>query len=814
MVGGSQVMKSSPQKIDGSEQQDTHWSGCREAVMQEMMHQCPFECALSLKPIIDFWKQTLSPSDACAEARLTEIEEELAAAPELLNPIADPSILEPHKALVRKLMRVVFPVASWETDMMGAMVPFTLKPFLVSPRFQNLLLNDDGTFRGRLHIEPDIFDRARLARFYLLILRQCYGIDKWMDYPVVRIVTDPVTGLDRYFRLSVDCRFVQVRPIGEPRELSESDISEIMEHLTEPEILQQFLPSENFAFQGFVVISAVDVTHSEVISAMQRDLIDEGSMFSDLGFSRLQRRLQTLFCNPELTVGLAAIQGDQVLMLNSGCKMACNCFFSDSLHVPVTEFAGSVLQRAADAGRGMRVRDLLEMPFRTRIEEEFLAGGIRSMIINPLYDQRQLIGILNLGAPITSPLGPTDEILVDHILPIFSVAVKRALSDFENRVQNIIKEKCTAVHPSVEWRFRQSVLRHLERVTKGVASDLEPIVFRDVYPLYGATDIRGSSDARNSAIQADLLEHLNLALQVVTAPHDRIPILQELTYRITQQLELLEKGLGTGSEKAVVDLLRREVEPLFSFMRGLGPEASAAVERYIEAVDPNLGTVYRERKEFEKCVGLFNERVASYLGREEAEVQAMFPHYFDKHQTDGVSYVIYIGASMVENGAFNELYVRNLRLWQLMVSCGIAWQTEQIKGSLRNPFDATHLILVHHNPLSIRFRFDEKRFDVDGAYDIGHEIIRSRIDKAMVKGSDQRLTQPGKIAIVYSRPEEAEEMLGYINFLQNKEFLCDDLERLELDDLPGVQGLGALRVGVKLDSTAIESRVEQMVSGG
>ncbi len=148
-----------------------------------------------------------------------------------------------------------------------------------------------------------------------------------------------------------------------------------------------------------------------------------------------------------------------------------------------------------------------------------------------------------------------------------------------------------------------------------------------------------------------------------------------------------------------------------------------------------------------------------------------------------------------------------------MVSCGIAWQTEQIKGTLRNPFDATHLMLVHHNPLSIRFRFDEKRFDVDGAYDIGHEIIRSRIDKAMVKGSDQRLTQPGKIAIVYSRPEEEEEMVGYITFLRNKEFLCDALERLELDDLPGVQGLRALRVGVKLDSTAIESRVEQMTCG-
>ena len=332
-------------------------------------------------------------------------------------------------------------------------------------------------------------------------------------------------------------------------------------------------------------------------------------------------------------------------------------------------------------------------------------------------------------------------------------------------------------------------------------------------PCTGAADIRGSSDVRNSAIQADLIEHLNLGLKVVTAPGVQIPILQELTYRIGEQLELIEKGLGTGAEKSVLDLLRREVEPLFSFMNGLGSEAVDAVEEYKNAVDSHTGTVYKERKEFENCVALFNERVASYLDREEAEAQTMFPHYFDKHQTDGVSYVIYIGESMVENGGFNDLYVRNLRLWQLMVSCGIAWQAEQIKSSFRNPFDTTHLILVHHNPLSVRFRFDEKRFDVDGAYDIGHEIIRSRIDKATVRGGEQRLTQPGRIAIVYSRPEEEEEMLGYITFLRNKEFLCDDLERLKLNDLPGVQGLRALRVGVKLDSPAIEDRVRQMMSG-
>jgi hypothetical protein len=40
---------------------------------------------------------------------------------------------------------------------------------------------------------------------------------------------------------------------------------------------------------------------------------------------------------------------------------------------------------------------------------------------------------------------------------------------------------------------------------------------------------------------------------------------------------------------------------------------------------------------------------------------------------------------------------------------------------------------------------------VDGAYDIRYEIVKKRIDKALIKGTNERATQPGKIVIVYSQ---------------------------------------------------------------
>jgi hypothetical protein len=64
--------------------------------------------------------------------------------------------------------------------------------------------------------------------------------------------------------------------------------------------------------------------------------------------------------------------------------------------------------------------------------------------------------------------------------------------------------------------------------------------------------------------------------------------------------------------------------------------------------------------------------------------------------------------------------------------------------------------------------------------------------------SDERLTQPSKIALVYFDERDALEYTEYIKQLQEKNLLVDDLEELELEALQGVKGLKALRVSVRV----------------
>ena len=435
------------------------------------------------------------------------------------------------------------------------------------------------------------------------------------------------------------------------------------------------------------------------------------------------------------------------------------------------------------------------------MEEELLQKGIRNIVVAPLYYQDVLIGVLDLASAHPGDLHALNTMRLREVLPLFSMAIHRSLEEFNTRVQAVIKEQCTAIHPAVEWRFRQAARHWMEQRTKDAMAEMEPIVFDHVYPLYGMSDIRGSSSQRNAAIQADLLKHLSLAKAILQLAHayKPLPILDELAYHLSKLMGQLDFGLGSGDEITIIEFLRRDVEPLFDHLQTLSPEVAEHIETYEAALEPRLRTIYQRRKDFEESVTLLNEALSVYLDGEQEKAQAMFPHYFEKHKTDGLEYGIYIGASMVEDGVFDMLYLHNLRLWQLMAMCGMARTAERAKAGLKIPLEMAHLLLVQDVPLSVRFRLDEKRFDIDGAYNMRYEIVKKRIDKALIKGSNERLTQPGKIAIVYSQPKEAQEYREYIDYLRTLGYFTGALEEVELDDLEGAQGLKALRVTLALD---------------
>ena len=767
--------------------------------MTAFLERYPFQTVLSLEPLITALRRDCEGISQSCGALLEKIEQ----VDELRGPIKDLSVLDRHQGLLRELLHQVVSVLSWQTEAVAAVVPFSMEPVAVSPLFARLFTNGKSLMQGEINLKQEDFEFGRIIRAYLFILKQCFQIDETLQYPMVRTVRDPETGQERYYRMELDFRYVQARPLVESsRELNSDERSRLVDALTDPETMKALLPPENYEICGLTLIRMLDVTQSEVLSLLQRDLIDQDSMTTWNGFQQIQNRLRTLFQKPDLISGIAALSDDQVLLLNTGCDMVQNCIFANSRHIPQSEFVGSPFEQAVDSGRILRIKDIHHDPWFLEKGEQAGYLGVRSLLIAPLLYQGQCVGTMDLGLPDVNGFGPMSELLLEQLRPIFALTVKKSLDELDHQIEGVIKQECTAIHPAVEWRFRKAALQHLEDVQMGRNTEIEPIVFQDVFPLYGVADIRGSSQERNQAIESDLTEHLNLARNVLLAADQIKPMLlvQEMLHRLEGYQSSLSRGLDSGEDLSVIDFVSREVEPLFPLLQRFGTGVREAVETYQAALDPQVGTVYSLRKDFENSMALLNDRLCTFLDQEEAALQQLVPHYFERHKTDGLDYLIYLGDSLLENGGFDPAYLKNFRIWQLKAACGLAGIAEELKSSLPVPLDIAQLILIQSSPISIRFRYDEKRFDVDGAYDVRQEIIKSRLDKATVKGTGERLTQPGTIAVIYSSRAEAQEMHEHIDYLCARGFLLENAEQLKLADLPGVQGLKALRVGVDLQS--------------
>ena len=157
---------------------------------------------------------------------------------------------------------------------------------------------------------------------------------------------------------------------------------------------------------------------------------------------------------------------------------------------------------------------------------------------------------------------------------------------------------------------------------------------------------------------------------------------------------------------------------------------------------------------------------------------------------------MYIGATIAPTLTYSDQHWRRLRLWQLLVTAEMEIEQYHLRSTLPYPLGVTSLILVFSTPIAIRFRMDEKHFDIDGAYNVRYEVIKKRIDKAHIKNTEKRITQEGKLTIIYSKSEEETEYSYYLHIMRSAGILADDTEYFDIEDLQGVSGLKGLRVSI------------------
>ncbi|HEY6504902.1 MAG TPA: GAF domain-containing protein, partial [Chitinophagaceae bacterium] len=385
--------------------------------------------------------------------------------------------------------------------------------------------------------------------------------------------------------------------------------------------------------------------------------------------------------------------------------------------------------------------------------------------------------------------------------PLLSLALLKNRDTFADSIEKTIKEKFTALQPSVEWKFANVAWEYMQKSRSGMPVSTGNVAFENVYPLYGAIDVRNSSLERSAAIQKDTKAQLDLIDDTLDKLQSmvQLPLLEGLRFKNQNLRQAINEALHAEDEVRINDFFENEAGPVLQHLQKCNLKTQEVVESYFNQVNDCSSYLHRYRNEYETALAAINNAVLAYLEEEEEKLQQSYPHYFEKYRTDGVEYNIYIGQSIAPANPFDTLYLRNIRLWQLRSMAEIARITHRLLPSLPAALQTTQLLLVHNQPISISFRKDERRFDVEGSYNIRYEIMKKRLDKVRIKDTNERLTQPGKIALVYSNPKEAQEYGEYIQFLQSKKILSAGTEFLDLEELQGVTGLKALRVSIEVD---------------
>ena len=759
----------------------------------------PFRTSLSLEKVIDFWVEERDRPGSAWATQAREVLRRLENTPELRGPRIDAAAARRHPELIRLLLSAHFPAAA--QGVYGtANEPFTHNTIFLTPDTERLgMLSEESLYTGT-RFEPEMMIRGTIMAGYEHVLQYLYGIDVDFDPPLVVTIQDPDSGLHRHFQIVWDPRFMTVTASEGTHHATPEELEELLSEPGDFERWARVLPPENFELGGLAITWALEVTGPESSSLLKEELLKKDALSSRARVEDLETHIRTLLGLPDIEMGLIAFDRDaSIEAIGRAIPLGKSLLLSEGSAPKCPKSKESSYAEAFKTPAPHVIRDLEACDCKTGFEYSLLQHGIKSLAILPLFVDQRLVGLLEVGSPTAGALTLYQALKLKAVTSAFGTALQRSLAEREDQVQSVIKQKYTAIHPAVEWRFRDAASHVLGIADHDDHPDQEEIVFHKVFPLYGLTDIRGSSDTRAKAIQADLSAQIDLARAVAAeaAAVRPLPALDELIFRLNRLSARVRDGLVSEDETQVLAFLGSEIEPLMDEFASFGDAVAGRVDAYRNALDTELGVVYRERRDFESSVARFNEVVTAVIDREQEIAQEVFPHFFERFKTDGVDYNLYVGESIAEKGGFNKLYLHNLRLWQLQLVARVQWELDRVHHDFETDLLPTHLILVQDQPLSIRFRTDEKRFDVDGAYNIRYELVKKRIDKARIRTTGERLTQPGMLALVYSRQHEADEYRRYLEYLIDAGFFEGEIEQHELEDMQGVFGLKAFRVAIR-----------------
>ncbi|MFV8224415.1 GAF domain-containing protein [Christiangramia aquimixticola] len=765
--------------------------------MTHQLKEFPFDIQISFHKVIEEYKKELKEvQNDISREYMESMLAHVSKYPELSEGFSDLALLEKYAEPIDILLDDLFPNILTNNEIKSAAVPFHNILFKTSRRLKQIIniAGENFALQFRNMDQELIYTFASIQ-----ILKSYYGHVIDVSRPLYYDIPDD-NGIMRHYRLAMNADFVEIIKKDDAPEVTQKDVDLLLQNVDDIELWKEKIPPHSYIFKGFTLINLTDVTIDDAISELKTTLLfEEVNEVEEL--QKLQEIFRSIYKINDLRVGFTVFNRKEMVFEKMENEEAKSYILDEKVNNDCNSgICEKAFQALVEKNTYFTISnvDNYSKKHDNLLSKNLIKNKVKSCLLAPVAKNGKLLGVLELVSQRKNELNSINAIKLDDILPYIVTTVERNRNDFENRIKAVIQSECTSIHPSVLWVFEKEAKKFIKDLDKDGLASFKDIKFKDVYPLYGQIDIVASSEARNEAIKKDLMDQLDIIMNIIEKAYkiEELPIYDQIKYRVSDFKEELQERLNASSEQKVFNLLKKEVNPLMSHLKKQSEEIRKLVEEYSDMLNPETGLVYNHRRKYDETVQQINRTMSRYIDKRQIQAQEIYPHYFERYKTDGVDHNIYIGPSMANKKPFNKVYLFNLRLWQLSTMCEMENRFYQLQERTPMKLEAASLILVYNSTMSIRYRMDEKKFDVDGTYNARYEIIKKRIDKAFVKGTEERVTQKGKMTIVYSQSSDEREYLQYIKYLQAKKYFGDQVELVELEDVQGVVGLKAIRVNI------------------
>lgn len=776
------------------------------------------KCELTFEPYLKYLEeQHATTKSSIYKTYLASIINLLNDNPVLLNTISDLQVLEDYKELTELLKITHLSQVAGENPMHSLGIPSSdplmMNYFSSSQEFKEFFQKTNGV--AQIYSEEHIEELIR--EMYLIVLYECYSIGNEENYPTDSElqVVDTSQSIKKYYKVIRRNTFADIVPLNGLPKLNKEWVEYAQGNIKRYADLKKSLPFDEFVVKGFFLFSIEDDTEEFALNQLSDTIAKLHTYNSNDAFHKMKDATLSLLGIEDIEVGfLPFLKVNDKYAYHQEIGKISVVFNSLKGTLDIDELS-KVFNFVAEKCEELPTiqsslnRDLCQKSPECKEEDAIVDiltnAGLAHLTFVPIWNQDTLLGVVEVGSKVSDAIDKNALRKLEAAAPFYREFFIYKSGVFDEYMKSFIMKRYTSIQPSVSWKFNEevwSVLKEKDLNSEDVITHTPAIKFDNLYPFYGAVDYRNSSAKQLQAIHSDYMLQLDY-LRTLLEEDELLENKSVMGFLNT--ISAWERRVEGEIEAEEEYELRRFLEQnAVSFLKELYEDARISEETYrlyVKAANSKTGIFHLSHNDYENSMQQLNGILKTELNKAQNSLSKVVPHYFEKFQTDGVEYSLYAGKSINPMVDFPENITDIVAEWQVDTMLQLATATYEYKNKLSIPLETTQLILIHENKVDISYRADEKHFDVEGAYSIRYEVMKKRIDKARLLNSNERLTQPGKIAIVYAHLSSCKPYLDKIEELIGEGRLDKKIEYLDLEQMQSIGKLKAIRVKVNFATT-------------